>query len=154
MGTLINRLGIERYLLGDIIVQENRAQVFIEKTMVSYLNAQVTKIGEAAVVFEEIPFERQITSQSHIREMNVLVSSMRLDKIIAAVLKLSRRKANQLIESEKVKLNYLVQPKVSHLIDIGDLISVRGYGRFTISRDNGLSKGGKHKLIIDRITHK
>lgn len=86
--------------------------------------------------------------------MNVLVSSMRLDKIIAAVLKLSRRQANQLIESEKVKLNYLVQPKVSHLIDIGDLISVRGYGRFTISRDNGLSKGGKHKLIIDRITHK
>ena len=86
--------------------------------------------------------------------MNVLVSSMRLDKIIAAVLKLSRRKANQLIESEKVKLNYLVQPKVSHLIDIGDLISLRGYGRFTSSRDNGLSKGGKHKLIIDRITHK
>lgn len=154
LGTLINRLGIERYLLGDIIVQENRAQVFIEKTMVSYLNAQVTKIGKATVVFEEIPFERQITSQSHIKEMNVLVSSMRLDKIIAAVLKLSRRKANQLIESEKVKLNYLVQPKVSHLIDIGDLISVRGYGRFTISRDNGLSKGGKHKLIIDRITHK
>lgn len=31
LGTLINRLGIERYLLGDIIVQENRAQVFIEK---------------------------------------------------------------------------------------------------------------------------
>ncbi|WP_057490701.1 YlmH family RNA-binding protein [Streptococcus orisasini] len=154
MGTLINRLGIERHVLGDILVQENRAQVFVEKSMVSYLSTQVSKIGRAAVVFEEIPFEKQLESWSDTKEVDVLASSMRLDKIISAVLKISRGTASKLIESEKVKLDYLVQPKVSHLVEVGSLISVRGYGRFTVKRDNGFSKHGKHKLTIDRIVHK
>ncbi|MGT2948816.1 RNA-binding protein [Streptococcus devriesei] len=154
MGTLINKLGIERHILGDILVQENRAQVFVEKSMVSYLSTQVSKIGRAAVVFEEIPFEKQLENQSDTKEVDILASSMRLDKIIAAVLKISRGTASKLIESEKVKLDYLIQPKVSHLVEVGDLISVRGYGRFTVKRDNGFSKHGKHKLTIDRITHK
>ncbi|EHJ52374.1 RNA-binding protein [Streptococcus macacae] len=154
LGTLLNKLGVKRQILGDIIVQERRAQFFIESSMVSYLTAQVSKIGKAAVSFKKLELNEQLENPSDYTEVDILVSSMRLDKVISSVLKVSRGTASKLIEGEKVKLNYLVQSKISCLVEVGDLVSIRGYGRFILKRDNGFSKSGKYKLTIDRITYK
>ena len=59
-----------------------------------------------------------------------MVSSMRLDKVLATVLKLSRSQAIQLISAEKLKLNYQTLDRPSEMLQVGDLISVRGFGRF------------------------
>ncbi|WP_019779083.1 S4 domain-containing protein, partial [Streptococcus sobrinus] len=88
------------------------------------------------------------------KEADILVSSMRLDKIIASAFKLSRTVASKLVEGEKVKLNYGFLTRPAELLELGDLVSVRGYGRFEIYRYNGLSKNRKHKLTIKKYAKK
>jgi RNA-binding protein YlmH len=79
---------------------------------------------------------------------------MRLDKVLATVLKLSRSQAIQLVNAEKVKLNYQSIDRPSEILQVGDLISVRGFGRFSILSENGLTKNGKIKLTVDKMIHK
>lgn len=76
---------------------------------------------------------------------------MRLDNVLATVLNLSRSRALKLISSGKVKLNYRQVEKADQLITIGDMISVRGFGRFRLAEQEGFSKSGKAKVTINSM---
>ena len=154
MGTLLHKLGIKRTVLGDILVESGYAQLLVMKNMVDYIKANVTKIAKASVSLKEISLEHLIAGEKESQLLNIVVSSMRLDKVLATVLKLSRSQAVQLIEAEKLTLNYQTISKVSEILQVGDLISVRGFGRFSILSENGLTKNGKCKLTIDKMIHK
>ena len=76
---------------------------------------------------------------------------MRLDNVLATVLNLSRSNALKLIASGKVKLNYRQIEKANQTVMIGDMISVRGFGRFRLGQQEGISKSGKAKVVIDSL---
>lgn len=154
MGTLLNQLGIRRSVLGDIILGNGCAQVLIDKGMATYVTDNISKIGRASIIIKEVPLSKLIETSSQKIESAILVSSMRLDKIISSALKLSRSQAIKLIEAEKVKLNYGLVNSPSELVQIGDLLSIRGFGRVSILSENGLSKSGKYKLTVEKTLHK
>ncbi|MBM7642619.1 YlmH family RNA-binding protein [Streptococcus loxodontisalivarius] len=152
MGTLINQLGIRRTVFGDILLTDDHLQVYVMTSMLSYFQENVKKIGKASVKLRQCKLEERVQVKESFKEDLVLVSSLRLDKVVASVLKLSRSVSLKLIASQKVKLNYSIADRASEELSIGDLVSVRGYGRFTLDSLAGLSKQGKHKLIIKRTT--
>ena len=53
--------------------------------------------------------------------------------------------------SGKVKLNYRQIEKADQTVMIGDMISVRGYGRFRLAQQDGFSKSGKAKIVIESL---
>jgi RNA-binding protein YlmH len=71
---------------------------------------------------------------------------MRLDCIIAAATGISREKAASLIRCEKAEVNHLPVTSVSSEVKEGDILSVRGWGRFVLSGINGETK--KHRIHI------
>ncbi|WP_294426397.1 RNA-binding protein [uncultured Streptococcus sp.] len=154
MGTLLNHLGIKRTVIGDILVTDGYAQVLVLRNMSDYIRIHTTKIARTSVSLREIPLSDIIVANQASLQLNVIVSSMRLDKILATVLKLSRTQAAQLIGTGKVKLNYQLIDKTATVLQVGDLVSVRGFGRFSILSDNGITKNGKLKLTIDKMIHK
>lgn len=154
MGTLLNRLGIRRNIIGDILVESGYAQLLVTRNMVDYFRANVTKIAKASVNLKEVPLDNLIVGEKESQQLDIMVSSMRLDKVLATVLKLSRSQAIQLVNAEKVKLNYQSIDRPSEILQVGDLISVRGFGRFSILSENGLTKNGKIKLTVDKMIHK
>ncbi|MCU9534414.1 RNA-binding protein [Streptococcus sp. CSL10205-OR2] len=154
LGTLIHTLGIKRTVIGDIIVKKGQAQLLIDSKMVSYFKNNIHKIGRSSVSLTEDSLENLLEADEFNESVDILTSSLRADNIIASVLKVSRTVAMKLISAEKVKINYMVINKTSEMISVNDIISVRGYGRFIIASDNGLSKQKKHKLTIIRKVHK
>ena len=76
---------------------------------------------------------------------------MRLDNVLSTVLKTPRSNALKLIASGKIKLNYRQIEKSDQIISIGDMISVRGYGRFRLAQQDGFSKSGKAKIVIESL---
>ena len=142
MGTLLHKLGIKRTVIGDILVESGYAQLLVTQNMADYFRADVTKIAKASVSLKEIPLEQLIAGEKDSRQLDIIVSSMRMDKVLATVLKLSRSQAVQLIETDKVKLNNQIVDRASEMLQVGDLISVRGFGRFSILSENGLTKNG------------
>lgn len=153
LGTLLNQLGLKRQMLGDILVASGQAQVFVDRSMVSYLLNHVTRIARVTVSLTEVPpFDNIVPTLDSHRQV-ILTSSLRLDKVVAEVLRLSRSKVLRLIETEKVKLNYAVTTKASDQLFMGDMVSIRGFGRFKLLDDDGLTKKDKHKLVIERLIH-
>lgn len=65
-------------------------------------------------------------------EILITVSSMRIDNIVSELIASSRTKAVELVEDEKVLVNYEVVSKNSKMVNFGDIITVRGKGKFII----------------------
>jgi len=154
MGTLLNQLGIERKLFGDILVDEERAQIMINQQFLLLFQDGLKKIGRIPVSLEERPFTDRIISKIDFREREILVSSFRLDALLSSALKLSRKQAGQLIEKKSVQVNYHPIEKLDYLVAVGDLISVRKFGRLKIVKENGQTKRDKIKLTIQLLLSK
>lgn len=154
LGTIINQLGIDRKLFGDILVDEKRAQIFVNRDFIPLFQDGIRKIGRLPVSLEERPFTDRILSKIDYREREILVSSFRLDALLSSALKLSRNQTSQLIEKKSVQVNYHVVEKSDYQVAVGDLISVRKFGRLKIVKDNGQTKKDKKKLTVRLLLSK
>ena len=84
------------------------------------------------------------------KEYNIIVSALRLDNIIAELAKTSRMQAKELINQERVFVNFKNEIKQTKLLNEGDLISIRGKGRFKISEIIGNTQKGRYILKIEK----
>lgn len=147
LGALMS-LGIERETIGDILVGDGRCVVFVKSEIKDYIMSQLFKIGNAGVKIHEAGPD-ELPQGRGFDELNLTVSSLRLDNIVAAVSGLSRDKTKQLILSGNVTLNYLPCDNVSKSISDGDSLSIRGKGKYKIGGVLGETK--KHRIRIKVI---
>ncbi|MFU2163727.1 RNA-binding protein [Streptococcus pluranimalium] len=154
MGTLINQLGIKRSVFGDILVNGSDAQICLKQSMVTYFEMTVHKIAKVPVKLREIPLDQKVAVLEEGDEQLYLVSSLRLDKVLAAVYQLSRQLSQNLIQSQKTKLNHKPTTKTTETVAVNDLLSVRGYGRCRIIALAGVTSKGKYKLVVKKIRQK
>ncbi|KZK05522.1 hypothetical protein AB996_1810 [Lactococcus cremoris] len=150
LGTFLGQAGVKRQELGDIIVTNTKIQVFVSKHLVESFKV-IEKIGRAEVKINEISLTDLVKETDKSINEVVLVDSLRVDKMIAVAFKMSRNIATNMLESKKVKINYLEIDKKDFSVGIGDLISVRGFGRIKILGLLNLTKKGKQRVEIELI---
>ena len=152
LGTLLNQLGIRREFIGDILVGDEQLFVILDRKFGDLAKSTVSKISRVPVTWRDYALSQlHIEANQDYKSCQVLVSSLRLDKLIAIGFKLSRSHALKLIESGQVKVNYKEVKQAGKTLDIGHLISVRGFGRLKLKEFLGFSKQGKLKLEIEII---
>lgn len=147
LGALMN-LGIERSSVGDIIVNEGCAVCYVKQEIGDYVRSQISKIGRVGVKIAS-ESECKITAAYDIESLSFIVSSMRLDVIVAAITGLSRDKTASLVLSGKVFVNYTENKNVSHILKENDILTIRGNGKFIIKEQAGVTKKGRLKLNIE-----
>nr|WP_264758671.1 S4 domain-containing protein [Fructobacillus cardui] len=76
---------------------------------------------------------------------------MRLDVVVAASFNLARAKAQDLVTSGSVQVNWTVSDQVDRQISLKDVISVRKYGRICLESLSGQSKKDKIKAVFNII---
>ena len=96
----------------------------------SYFKENLKKIAKASVKIREVDCRERISVDEPSKLKDLLVTSVRLDKLVASTFKLARSVAVQLVQSGQVKVNYATIDNPSRMIQVADLISVRKYGRF------------------------
>ena len=69
--------------------------------------------------------------------------SMRLDAVTAGMFNLSRTACARQITEGNVSLNYSVCMKTDAAVEEGDVISLRGHGKGTVSGLGGSSRKGR-----------
>ncbi|NHI68144.1 RNA-binding protein [Lactococcus formosensis] len=146
LGSFLGQTGIRRSEIGDIVLNEGRAQVFVSKHLLEIFQNNIEKIGPAPVKFVEKTLEELIKTEDNSAIKVILVSSLRIDKIIASTFEISRNLAVNMLQLRKVKLNYLEIEKKDFPVEQGDLISVRGLGRIKVLKILGETKKGKQKI--------
>ncbi len=128
LGAVMN-LGIERTEVGDILVADKQAHMICTHKMADYISENLTRIKHTSVrafVTQEIPEE--VTP--NLEGAQVQVASQRLDLFIAKVCKLSRKECADYFAEKKVFLNGRLMENHSRQLAEGDIVSVRGFGKF------------------------
>ena len=150
LGALLS-LGIDREIIGDIIVGEGVAYIITTPEMKDYIKLNLDTVGAIKVVIDETDsLPDEITSTT----MNILsgtVASLRIDSVISMALKLSRQKSQVLIDAQKVKVNWIPVQKSMVLLKEQDLVSVSGFGRFKLLNIGNMSRSNRFHIEVGKM---
>jgi RNA-binding protein YlmH len=144
LGALMG-LGVKRSVLGDILLQENTAYVLCLDSISGFIVSELTEVRQTTVSCDVLGSLPELAVKPP-EERSLNVASERLDAMVAAVYKLSRYDAQALIERRKVFVNSRLTENTSYQPDSGDIISVRGFGRFAF--DGVAKETRKGRLFI------
>lgn len=139
--------GLERSVVGDILVDKDYAVVFCTETAVGIVE-DISKIGSCGVVAER-GLSRGVPETKFL-VLERSVSSLRLDCIVGACTNLSREKSSALIRQGLVNADFCVCQNTSGAIKQGTVISIRGYGRFRLSEVFGETRKGRLRIKIEK----
>ena len=76
---------------------------------------------------------------------------MRLDCIVSEILNTSRKIAEDIINAGRVFVNYEETNKLTKQIKEGDLITIRGKGKFELAKVNGSTKSNRVRLWFQGV---
>ncbi|MCY7008241.1 YlmH/Sll1252 family protein [Fusobacterium simiae] len=145
LGNII-ALGIKREILGDLIVKNDECYGIILENMFDFLKENLLRINSSPV--EIIEIKEDEVPQNEFKELNVILSSLRLDSLVSELTNLSRSSSVNYIDLGNVQVNYEIQREKNYRISIGDTVIIKKYGKFKIEEENGLTKKDKVKLIV------
>ena len=147
----IMKLGIKREKFGDIIVLGDGAEVIClkevsnilvdgMKSLTRFRKSQISTIDISNVTSKEKQFE----------EVSIIVPSIRLDCFVSEIARTSRSKAIDIIQEGRVLINYSEEFKSSKKIEIGDVITVRGKGKYIFDRIDRTTKSNNSIIVLKK----
>lgn len=149
MGTVLS-LGIERRMIGDILVSGDGAFMFVSKSISGHITAQVEKIANCGVKTEIVKADEVKIPKQEFDDLFKVVASMRLDAVISAITNSSRSEALAIIKSSRVAVNHKEITDGAKVVAAGDTLSVRGFGRFVIFEEGKRTGSGKLHVHIKK----
>ncbi len=142
-------LGIKREMIGDIIISQNICDMIIMNEMKQYIINNLKTVGREKVSVECISFNEMQKVELKRKVRNISIASLRLDAVLSVTYGISRERSSNLINMEKVMINYVLCNNNSKSIKKDDLISVRGYGRIRILDILGETKKGRQRISVE-----
>jgi RNA-binding protein YlmH len=151
LGSLMG-LRVGREAMGDIVLppeMPGTAFVFVLQNVAQLLCDELRTVGSVDVSCQLQPMEQlppSVFAQSEREVRTATVSSLRLDAVLAAMLRCSRGMAAELIAAGRVEINHLPAASAHAPVYEGDVFTVRGKGRYRLTALPGKSK--KERVII------
>ena len=121
-------LGIERSLIGDILIRDRQAWFFCLASATDLMTSSLTQVRRTTVTAAETGTDIP-ELQPRYAPLRLNVVSERLDAVTAAFAGLSRGQAEKLFSAEKVFVNGRTATDRSAKLKEGDILSVRGFGK-------------------------
>ena len=144
-------LGLERKVIGDIIVCEDGADISVSPAIAEFLHLNLNQIGRIGVTTEILPIEELRTSEIRTKSKKDTVASLRLDNIVSSAFDLSRAKAQDAIRHGLVSVNRSECTKTDYEVRLSDKVSLRHYGKIMLSDIGGESRKGRICITIEKF---
>ncbi len=150
LGSLTS-LRIERNLIGDILEDENKFICFLSSSISDFCIDNIQKVSNKKV--EIYNCEKKYTDFIHKNKFDkkiYIVSSLRIDCIVSSILKISRSISLSYIKNGTILVNYKKDFNPAYNLNIGDIITIKKFGKFIYKDELLLTKKGKIKLILHK----
>ena len=141
--------GITREKVGDILCDKDRAVVFLHQDIVGFVSDNVKKLGNVGVKIE-LPYDGELPVFHRFESISGTVASARLDAVLKVLLGTSRERACAVISEDRVQVDHQSVTSTSFPVREGQVLSVRGSGRFVIDAVSGTTKKGRLVLQARR----
>lgn len=148
LGALMN-LGVERSMLGDIQIRGKRAYVFCLDKMEEFLIANLDRINRTPVKCKSLENAPELLAPT-LQKETLIVSSERLDGLISKIYHMSRNDSLLLFRQKKIFVNGRQMENNSGICKVGDIVSVRGFGRFVYEGASGQTRKGNLNVTISK----
>lgn len=146
------KLGVKREKVGDIIVDKEGADIIVDKDITKFLLenlSSLTRFSKSKITVQNIEDLRPVEIRKE--ELEIIVSSLRLDNVISELGRCSRNKALDIINTERVFVNFQCETKKTKQIKIGDMVTIRGKGRFFVKELLGQTRSGRTVIKIEKF---
>lgn len=144
----VYHLQVDQRQFGDMWIEDDSVYLYVTRKMEPFFRENLTRIGRCPVQFEALG---QLPAQQfRFRERRHNLSSLRLDRVVAALIGHSRAKAQEKIRGQQVAVNFAVVEDCDQLCHNGDILSVRGVGRFRIAECEPAGRSGRFVVRIEQ----
>ena len=157
LGSLMG-LNVKRELMGDLIIEscdKKDKRIFgyipVSEKIADYIISELKQIGRATCEIEVVDIkDKNNLPKYKYDDKLITVQSKRLDSIVSTITNLSRTKAIEPIEKGQVLVDYVEEKDKSKLLEIGSLITIRGFGKYKLFLDKGETKKGKERILVKK----
>ena len=132
-------LGLTRACIGDMIISEKDVYLFSMSQTSEFVAGALTSAGKTPLSFSVLDCIPDMPEPAG-SAFSAVVSSLRLDAVLAAAYRLSRSEASEVIREGLVKVNHIPCERTDYQVKEGALLSLRGKGRVRLSNIQGLTK--------------
>ena len=147
LGAILN-LGIERKLIGDIVIKDNCGYIFVKEDIADYIYSSLKRIKHTDVkcsLINSLPDADLFKTE----RIKIQISGERLDAVISKIYSVSREESLSLFKKKLVFVCGRLCENNSYNPKANDVVSVRGFGRFIYRGVAGTSRKGKLNAEID-----
>ena len=145
LGALMN-LGIDRSLLGDIFLRDNCGYLFASETIADFIMENLTRVKHTSVKVMRSK-EQELVKEEPV-PVRIVVSSQRVDGVIAKVYHLSRAESLDLFRKGLVRIGGRLCENNGGALKNGDVVAVRGYGKFIYQGVDRETKKGRESVTV------
>ena len=144
----IMKLGIKREKFGDIVVTDFGADIISLSEVSQYLVdglKNLTRFKKSEIKVENIKELKVV--ENEFEDIKIIISSIRLDNFVSELARCSRTNAQEIIKEGRVFINQINEYKDDKKVNINDIITIRGKGKFIFSGIEKETKSGR--LLIN-----
>lgn len=147
----IMSLDVKREKIGDLVVKDNCCYMPVTNNLIPYIITNLNKIKNCPCDICKIDANDFVLPAPEFKEIYIIVSSMRIDCILAGISDKSRAKSLEYLKSGKILINYLTESRKDRLLLVGDIITIRGIGKFKIVDILSKTQKGRLKLLVNKF---
>ena len=145
MGSLFG-LQIDSGLFGDIIITNNHYYIMVLEQIYSLIINEYNMVGNKHIKLKEVPLSTLDNYERTYQELELIVSSLRIDNVISSIIGTSREAIKKKFQDDEIILNYETCHKINYVLKENDVFSIRKYGKYRFINIIKQSKKG-HYLI-------
>ena len=154
LGSLMG-LNVKRELMGDLILENADRKILgyipVSEKISDYIISELKQIGRASCEIEIVDTNNKNNlPQYKYDDKLITVPSKRLDSVVSTITNLSRTKVIEPIEKGKILVDYVEEKDKSRMLEIGSLITIRGFGKYKLFLDKGETKKGKERILVKK----
>lgn len=149
LGSILG-LGIERRLVGDILVRDDGADIFIVPEIGNFLLQEYIQAGRCSVRTELADVADAVIPELRTEMISDTVSSVRLDSVVASAFRISRSKAADAVRKGMVSVDHAECLKPDAGVNEGSAIVLKGKGKAVLAETGGESRKGRIRIKIKK----
>ena len=143
-------LNIEPFMFGDIVFYNNNFYIYLMDSISELIKNEFVMVGNCPIKLIEVSLDTLNSFKRDYEDMELIVSSLRVDTICSKIISGNRDSVRDKIRDKEILVNYEILKKPESLLSVGDVFSIRKYGKFRFQSIVGRTKKENYIILIQK----
>lgn len=150
MGSLFG-LNITGEMFGDIIKYNDNFYVYVLDSISDLVLSEFKNVGNVYIKLEEVDVDYLNNFKREYERIELIVSSLRIDTVISRLIRCNRDLIFDKVKDKEIFVNDVCITKANGQLKLGDVFSIKRFGKFKFREILGNTKKDNYIIVIDKF---